>query len=94
MIKISIKILGFNFSNSILDNSKSDKKIESIAKEIHIWNRVRFSLRGKNVINNQTLLSKLWYIDPNIPKKNIQFPLEQEENTTPQTPGSTLHLDE
>ena len=94
MIKISIKILGFNFSNSILDNSKSDKKIESIAKEIHIWNRVRFSLRGKNVINNQTLLSKLWYIDQNIPKKNIQFPLEQEENTTPRQPGSTLHLDE
>ena len=94
MIKISIKILGFNFNNSILDNSKSDKKSEGIAREIHIWNRVRFRLRGKNVIDNQTLSSKLWYMNQNIPKKNIQFPLEQEENTISQTPGSTLHLNE
>ena len=34
MIKISIKVLGVNVGNSILDNSKSDKKSEGIAKEI------------------------------------------------------------
>ena len=33
MIKISINILGVNFGNSILDNFKSDKIIEGIAKE-------------------------------------------------------------
>ena len=60
MIKISIKVLGVNVGNSILDNSKSDKKSEGIAKEIHILNRVRLSFRGKNIINNQTFLSKLW----------------------------------
>ena len=32
------------------------------SKKIHIWNRVRLSLRGKKIIVNQTLLSKLWYI--------------------------------
>ena len=62
MIKTSINILGVNFGNSILDNSKSDKISEGIAKEIHIWNRVGFSLRGKNIIDNQTFLFKLWCI--------------------------------
>ena len=32
MIKVSIKILGVNFGNSILNNSKSGKIIEGIAK--------------------------------------------------------------
>ena len=45
MIKISVKILGVNFGSSILDNSTSDKKSEGIAKEIHIWNRVRLLYR-------------------------------------------------
>ena len=60
MMKISIKILGVNFGNSILDNSKWDKISDNIAKKIHIWNRGRLSFKG--VIVNQTLLSKLWYI--------------------------------
>ena len=57
-------------------------------KELHIWNRVKLSLRGKKIIINQ-LLSKLWYIVQiyTIPKvyqkrnwkENIQFPLEQEK---------------
>ena len=33
MIKIFIKILGVNFGYSVLDNSKSDKISEGIAKE-------------------------------------------------------------
>ena len=54
----------------------------------HIWNRVRLFLIGKNIIRNQILVSKLWYIGQiyTIPKyqkgnwkKNIQFPLEQEK---------------
>ena len=36
MIKISIKILGVNFGKSTLNNSKSDKISEGIAKEIDI----------------------------------------------------------
>ena len=52
MIEISIKILGVKFVKSILNNSKSDKISEGIAKEIHIWNRVRLSLRGRNIIDN------------------------------------------
>ena len=51
-MKISIKILGVNFGNPILNNYKSDKISEVLAKEIHVWNRVRLSLRGKNIINN------------------------------------------
>ena len=31
-------------------------------KRIHIWNRVRISLKGRRIIINQILLSKLWYI--------------------------------
>ena len=44
MLKISIKILGVNFGNSILDKSKWDKISDGIAKKIHIWKRVRLSL--------------------------------------------------
>ena len=52
------------------------------SKKIHVWNRMRLSLRGKKIIINQTLLSKICYIGqictiPNILKKNIRFPLEQ-----------------
>ena len=44
MLKISIKILGVNFGNSILDKSKWDKISDGIAKKIHIWKRLRLSL--------------------------------------------------
>ena len=49
---------------------------------------MRLSLRGKKIFVNQALLSKLWYIGQiftiqNIPKKNIRFPLEQEETGPP-----------
>ena len=88
---MSIKILEVNFGKSILDNRKWGKIIEGIAKT-HIWNRVRLSLRGKNIIRNQILVSKLWYLGQiyTIPKyqkgnwkKNIQFPLEQEKIQPP-----------
>ena len=62
MIKTFIKILEFNFCNSIINNSKQNKISEGIAKEIHIWNRMRLSLRGKSIIDNKTLSSKLWHI--------------------------------
>ena len=93
MIKTSINILGVNFGNSILDNSKSDKISEGIAKEIHIWNRVGFSLRGKNIIDNQTFLFKLWCIGQicTIPK---HIKKEYTIFTTSQTPSSSHHLDE
>ena len=58
----SIKILGINFDNFISDNSNWEKIKDNIAKKIHIWNRVRLSLRGKKLIINQIVLSKLWYI--------------------------------
>ena len=42
-----------------------------------MWNRVKLSLRGKRLINNQILLSKLWYIGQlfTIPK-NIKKQIE------------------
>ena len=58
----SIKILGITFDNTVSDNSNWDKISANIAKRIHIWNRVRLSLRGRKIIINQILLSKLWYI--------------------------------
>ena len=58
----SIKIFGINFDNFISDNTNWDKISVNIAKRIHVWNRVRLSLRGKKLIINQLLLSKLWYI--------------------------------
>ena len=45
----SIKTLGVNFGNSILDNSNWDKFLE-------VW----LSLKGKKIMVNQTLLSKRW----------------------------------
>ena len=58
----SIKILGLNFDNFIPDNANWDKIRDNIAKKIHMWNRATLSLRGKKLITNQILLSKLWYI--------------------------------
>ena len=60
---------------------------------------MRLSLRGKKIIVNQILLSKLWCTGkictiPKYTKKYIPFPPEQEKNTTSQTPSSTIHLDE
>ena len=73
----SIKILGITFDNFVPDNSNWDKISANIAKRIHIWNRVRLSLRGRNIIINQILLSKLWYIGqiyiiPKYVKKEIE----------------------
>ena len=100
-----IKILAANFGNYILDNSNLDKISEGIIKEIHIWNRVRISLKGKTIIVNQTLLSKLWYMYilllmyillQNISKKKLkktQFSLNRKQSATSQAPSSTLHLE-
>ena len=62
MIKIFIKILGVNLGYSILNNFKWDKLSEGITKIIRIWNSVKLFLRGKKIIVNETLLSKLCYI--------------------------------
>ena len=59
MITISIKILGVNFGNYILYNSKWDKISEGIAKKSISGNKVKLSLRGKKITINQTLFSKL-----------------------------------
>ena len=56
----SIKILGINVGNFILDNSIWDKISENIVK--NSISGVRLSLRGKQMIINQIPLSKLWYI--------------------------------
>ena len=39
--QFSIKIIGVNFANSVLDNSSCDKTSQGITKKTHIWNRVR-----------------------------------------------------
>ena len=59
---LSIKILGITLDNFVPDDSNWDKISANIAKRIHIWNRVRLSLRCRKIIINQILLSKLWYI--------------------------------
>ena len=61
---------------SKFDISNQDKIIESI-KKIHISSRVRLSLRDKEIILNQILLSKLWdigqiYAIPKCIKKKIE----------------------
>ena len=74
------------------------------SKKIHIWNRVRLSLRGKKIIVNQILFSKLWYIRrPNLYhskiclkrklKKEYTISPGTEKNTTSQTLSSILHLE-
>ena len=57
-------------------------------------------MRGKKIIVNQTLLSKLWYIGqicsiPKYTKKEYMILSETEKKKTiTQTPSSTIHLDE
>ena len=60
--QFSIKILAINFGISILDTSNWEKISKVIIKKDQIQNRVRLSLRGKKLIVNQILVSKLWYI--------------------------------
>ena len=55
------------------------------------------SLRGKEKIVNQTLLSKLWHIvytTLKYTKKEYRISSGTEKNTASQTPNSTLHLDD
>ena len=54
-----LKILGVNYENCALDKI-NQRKLNK--EEIHIWNGVRLSLRAKNIIVNQILLSKFWNI--------------------------------
>ena len=61
--------------------------------------QVRLSLRGKKIIVNPTLLSKLWYIGqictiPDYTKKEYAISSGTGKNTASQTPGSTLHFDD
>ena len=53
-----IKILGFHFVNSVLDNNNWDKINEKLTKKI-IFGIEYYSLREEK---NQILSSKLWYI--------------------------------
>ena len=55
----SIKILCINLDNFISNNSNWNKISVNISKKIHIWSRMRLSLRGKKLIINQMLH---WYI--------------------------------
>ena len=62
------------------------------SKIILIWNRVRLSLRGKKIIVNQILFSKI-YQNGNCKKEYTIFS-GTGKNATSQTPRSTLHLEE
>ena len=63
-------------------------------KKIHIWNKVRLSLRGKKIFVNQTLFSKLQFIGQIYAvRKNIRFLPERKNNRTSQAPSSTLHFE-
>ena len=72
------------------------------SKKIHVWNRVRLSLRGKKIIVNQILLSKLWcigqiypipkYIKTEIEKRIYNFLWNRRKYNLPNT-CSTLYLE-
>ena len=93
MVKIVHQSTYVNFVNSSLDNSSYDEISESLTKELHIWNTVRLSLRGKKIIINQRL-SKLWYkvqiytipryIKKEIEKRKYNFLRNNEKNQTSQ----------
>ena len=65
---------------------------------------MRLSLRGKKLIVNQTLLSRLWcigkiltiqkYIKKEIEKRIFDFLWNRKKKTSSQTPSSALHLEE
>ena len=57
-----IKLINQGKWNSPIDNSNWDKISEGIIKKIHIWNIMRLSFKGKKIIVNQILSSKLCYI--------------------------------
>ena len=68
----------------------------------HIWKRLRLSLRGKNIIRNQILISKLWYQRPDLYySKILKRKLKKEyaiysgtgKNRASQTVRSILHLE-
>ena len=67
-------------------------------KKIHIWKKVKLSLRGKKILINQILFSKLWYMGQiyTISKRKLKieytvFP-GTGKNTKSQTPSSNLYL--
>ena len=74
-----------------------------MAKKILIWNRVRLYLRGKTIIVNQILCSKLWYIGqiytiPKYIKKEIEKGIynlhwNRKKRNLPDTQLKTLHLE-
>ena len=86
---LSIKILGINFGNFTLDNSIWDKISENITKKIHLWNRVRLSLRGRKLFINQILLSKLWYVG----QIYKYISMGRKENPSSYTSNPTPHLE-
>ena len=60
---------------------------------------MRLSLRGKKIIINQTLLSKICYIGqictiPKYTKKEYMISCRTGKSTNSKTPISTLHLDD
>ena len=74
-----------------------------MAKKILIWNRVRLYLRGKKIIVNQILCSKLWYIGqiytiPKYIKKEIEKGIynlhwNRKKRNLSDTQLKTLHLE-
>ena len=56
-----LKYLKSNLVNLFSITPNGTKKLK-ISKKTDVWNRVRLSLRGKNLIRNQILVSKLWCI--------------------------------
>ena len=98
MMKTSIKILGVNFANSILDNSKWDEISDDIVKKIRIWNRVRLFERGNRKPNPfiQTVvhltLGRICTIRKYTEK---EYTISSgTRKMTFQMPSSTLHFDE
>ena len=91
------KIIGVNFVNSVPDNSKWDNVSEGTIKKINMWKRVRLSLRGKKIIINQILLSKLcslvkYILFQNISKRKLNehtISWERKISMTSQAPRST-----
>ena len=98
MMKISSKIIGINFGNSILDNYKWDKISDSIAKQNPYLEQSqtlfdRDNRKPNSLIQTMVHMPNLYY-SKLYQKRYIRFHLKQEKNMTFQTPSSTFHFDE
>ena len=70
--EIQIKVLGVYLANpgvptEITENENWNKYLKNINDIINIWKQPKLSLKGKRIIINQLILSKIWFLAQVIP---------------------------